>query len=105
MGDYQLKKFGYTPNMDEFLKMDIFFVVATISVVALSFFAAFVLWRLERVLKNVEHISGQIALESDSFRKDLADMRDEIRRGKGRLKSLFAFLGSFVKKPAKKSKS
>ena len=78
--------------MDEFLKMDIFFFVATVAVVVLAFFAAFVLWRLERVLKNVEYISKQVASESDTVRQDLAEMRSDIRRGKGRLKSLFGFL-------------
>ncbi|MHB8660704.1 MAG: hypothetical protein ACYC75_02060 [Minisyncoccota bacterium] len=89
--------------MDEFLKMNIFFFVTTIAIVALSFFTALVLWRLERVLKNIEHISEQIALESDSVRKDLAEMRDEVRRGKSRFKSLFSFLGKFTKRTIKKS--
>ncbi len=91
--------------MDEFLKMDIFFVVTTVAVIVLSFFTVFVLWRLERILRNIEHISGQVTLESDSVRKDIAGMRDEIRRGRGRLKSLFGFLGKFAKRTAKKSKS
>ncbi len=77
--------------MDGFLKMDIFFFVTTVAVIVLAFFAAFVLWRLQRVLKQVEHISEQIALESDEVRQDLAEMRSDIRRGKGRLKSFFSF--------------
>ena len=89
--------------MDEFLKMDIFFFVTTVAVVVLAFFAAFVLWRLERVLKNIEHISEQVALESDNVRQDLAEMRDDIRRGKGRLKSLFGFLEKSTKRTSKKS--
>ena len=89
--------------MDEFLKMDIFFVVATAAVVVLAFFTAFVLWRLERVLKNIEHISEQVALESDTIREDLAGMRDDVRRGKGRLKSLFGFLKKTSKRASKDS--
>ena len=89
--------------MDEFLKMDIFFFVATLAVVVLAFFTAFVLWRLERVLKNIEYISKQVATESDIVRQDIAEMRSEIRRGKGRLKSLFGFLGKFTKRASKKS--
>ena len=89
--------------MDEFLKMDIFFVVATAAVVVLAFFTAFVLWRLERVLKNIEHISEQVALESDTIREDLAGMRDDVRRGKGRLKSLFVFLKKTSKRASKDS--
>ena len=89
--------------MDEFLKMDIFFVVATAAVVVLAFFTAFVLWRLDRVLKNIEHISEQVALESDTIREDLAGMRDDVRRGKGRLKSLFGFLKKTSKRASKDS--
>ncbi|MDP1689716.1 MAG: hypothetical protein Q8L52_00725 [bacterium] len=89
--------------MDEFLKMDIFFFVTTIAVIVLAFFAAFVLWRLERVLKNIEHISEQVALESNTIRQDLAELRSNIRQGKGRLKSLFGFLGKFGKRASKKS--
>ena len=89
--------------MDEFLKMDIFFFVTTVAVIVLAFFTAFVLWRFERVLKNIEHISEQVALESDAVRADLAEMRSDIKRGKGRLKSLFTFLGTFGKRASKKS--
>ncbi len=72
--------------------MDIFFFVATVAVVVLTVLGALVLWRLQRVLKNVEHISKQVALESDTLRGDLAEMRSDIKRGKGRLKSLLGFL-------------
>ncbi len=84
--------------MDEFLKMDIFFFVATAAVVVLAYLVAFVLWRLERILKNVEHISKQVAMESDIVRQDIAEMRSDVRRGKGRLKSLFGFLEKFTKR-------
>ena len=89
--------------MDEFLKMDIFFFVTTVAVIVIAFFAAYVLWRLQRVLKSVEHISEQVALESDVVRQDIAEMRSDIRHGKGRIKSLFSFLGKFGKRTSKKS--
>jgi len=87
--------------MEAFLKMDIFFFVTTIVVIVLALFTAFVLWRLERVLKNIEHISGQVALESDSIRGDLSKMRGDIRRGKGKLKSLFSFFSTTAKRASK----
>lgn len=89
--------------MDEFLKMDIFFFVTTIVVIVLGVFTAFVLWRLERVLKNIEHISEQVAIESDMVRQDIAELRSDIRHGKSRLKSLFGFLGKLGKQATKKS--
>jgi len=87
--------------MDEFLKMDIFFFVTTITVVVVGVFMAFVLWRLERVLRNVEHISEQVAAESDNVRLDLAEMRADVRRGKGKLLSLFGFVNKTAKRARK----
>lgn len=78
--------------MNEFLKMDIFFFVTTVVVIALGILSAYIMWRIGRVLKHIEHISEQAALESDSIRADLAEMRTDIRKGKGRLKSFFSFL-------------
>jgi len=77
--------------MNEFLKMDIFFFVTTAVVVILGLLLTIILWRVQRVLKNVEYISKQVVSESDMVRQDLAEMRTEIRQGKGRLKSLFGF--------------
>ena len=88
--------------MDEFLKMDLFFVVTTVAVVVLALFTAFVLWRLERVLRNIEYISKQVAMESDIVRQDIAEMRSDIRSGRSRVKSLFGLLGRFQKRAAKK---
>ncbi len=79
-------------HMNEFLKMDIFFVVTTIAVIAVAILAVFVLWKLARVLKNVEHISEQVSAEADAVREDLANMRGEVKRGKGRLAALLGFL-------------
>ncbi|MFI5260660.1 MAG: hypothetical protein ACHQU0_02605 [Candidatus Paceibacteria bacterium] len=87
--------------MDEFLKMDIFFFTATVAVVLLAFFSALVLWRLSNVLKHIEHITEQASLESDAVRADLADMRADIKRGKGRLKSLFSFFTKTAKRASK----
>ena len=62
------------------------------------------LWRIERILRHVEHISEQAAMESELIRQDMSDMRREIRSGKSRLASLVGFIGKFAKR-AKKPKS
>ena len=89
--------------MSEFLEMNIFFFVTTIAVVVVASIAVFILWRVQRVLRNIEHISEQVALESDNVRQDLAALRSDIQRGKGRFKSLFSFLGKFSKWTSKDS--
>lgn len=87
--------------MSEFLKMDIFFFVTTLAVVLCAGLLSFVLWRIARVLRHVEHISEQVSLESDIFRADLAEVRSDIRRGKGRLKSLIDFFGTKTRRASK----
>lgn len=84
--------------MDEFLKMDIFFFVTTIAIIVVALFLAYVLWRFHRILKHIEYISEQVAMESDIVRQDIAEMRSGIRSSKGHLKSLLGFLGKFGKK-------
>ena len=89
--------------MNEFIKMDVFFVIATAAVVVGACAVALVTWRFLRILKHIEHVSEQVSLESDSIRADLALVRDDIRRGKGRLKSLFHFFGTRVRRASKKT--
>ncbi len=78
--------------MNEFLKMDIFFAITTIAVIVVAGISVFVLWKLARVLRNVEHISEQVSAETDAVRDDLVHMRGEVKRGKGRVAALLGFL-------------
>jgi len=89
--------------MGDFLKMDVFFLVTTIAVLLSIFFGAVLFWRLSRIFKNIEHISKQVALESDNIRLDLAELRTDVRRGKGRLKSLINFFGKTARRTSKDS--
>ena len=88
--------------MNEFLKMDVFFFTTTVSVVVFSILGVVVFVKVSRILKNIEHISQQISLESDNVRHDLAEVRDDIRRGKGKLKSLWGLFGKISKRASKK---
>lgn len=89
--------------MTEFLKMDIFFVVATVAAIVVTVLTAIVLWRLAHLLKNLERISKEVAIETDIVRQDIAEVRRNIRQGKGRLTSLFGFLKTITKHRSKKS--
>jgi hypothetical protein len=84
--------------MNDFLKMDIFFVVATVAVVLLTLLGAVLAWRFLRILKNIEIISAQVVEEGAAIRSDLATLRAELRGGKGVVKSFFKLLGSRVKR-------
>jgi len=90
--------------MTEFIKMDIFFFVTTLAVVFLTGIVVFILWRVARILRYVEHISKQIALESDAIRHDLAGVHSDIQKGKGRLQSVFNFFGTRMKRASHNKK-
>ena len=92
---------GHT-DMNEFLKMDIFFVVATGSVVVVSIFLVILLIRVLRILKNIEHISELVEEEGEKIRKDIARVRDSVTEEGVRVKHILHFLGMGTKK--KKSK-
>jgi len=84
--------------MDEFFKMDIFFAVTTAAVIVLTAVAVPVLLQLRRVFKHLEHISAQVSAESDAVREDVALVRNEIRSGGRRMKSLFGLFTKTIKR-------
>jgi hypothetical protein len=89
--------------MDEFLKMDIFFFVTTVMVVVLGVLAAYVFWRVTKILKYLEHIAEQAALETDNLREDIAEFRSDIRQGGNRIMSALSFFDRVGKKSKRKS--
>ena len=64
--------------MDEFLKMDIFFVVATVAVVVLTILWIIILIRVLRILRKVEEISLMVSEEGKELRADIAHARAEL---------------------------
>lgn len=80
--------------MNDFLKMDIFFAVATVFTIGIGTFAALALYQLWRIFKNINHISSQVAAESDNIRADIAQLRTDIREGKGKMLSTLSFLSN-----------
>jgi len=75
--------------MDEFLKMDIFFFIASIELVILGALFGFVLWKFLRILNHVEHIAEVAGREADNLREDAAYLRGKLL---GVLDVLFSFV-------------
>lgn len=65
--------------MNDFLKMDIFFIVTTLVVVMLSVVVTLILFRVWRILGHIETISRDISEESALLREDVAQMRTRIK--------------------------
>lgn len=78
--------------MDEFLKMDIFFAVTTVSVVVMTIFLALIAYRVLRILKNIEDISVLVEEEGHRIREDIAGIRSKVKEEGLRAKHLFDFL-------------
>ncbi|MEJ0054084.1 MAG: hypothetical protein WDN10_05200 [bacterium] len=76
--------------MDQFLKMDIFFFVTTVVVLAAGVLLCFALYYLVRILRNVEKVSEEIEEETRAVREDIRDARANIRNEGFKLKHLTA---------------
>jgi hypothetical protein len=78
--------------MDEFLKMDIFFVVTTVAVAIMTILLALVLIRVLRILKNIEDISLMVEEEGQKLREDIAEVRTRVKEEGLRAKHFLEFL-------------
>ncbi len=86
--------------MNEFLKMDIFFVVATIALVIVGILVCIVLVYVARFLNTANRIAIEVEEETEAIRADLEDMRGGIKRG-----LRFVPLFTFFRKTAKRLSS
>jgi len=90
--------------MDSFLKMDVFFAVSTVAVIVLTALIAFILYKIVRILGQVEHISEAVSAEAQLVQKDVADLRENVRTEGFKLKHLVSFVTSTAERfrPGKK---
>lgn len=88
--------------MDDFLKMDIFFVVTTLAVVIITVLLVLAFVRIYRILKNIEHTSEMVSKESELIRKDIGTLRGRVRTEGLRLVHLADFLQLFKRRSRKK---
>lgn len=75
-------------HMSEFLKMDVFFFVATLATVVLTVLAAIAFFYGIRVLKGIERILGEVEEEAKALRADLNDVRAVAKREGSKLAGL-----------------
>jgi|GEM_PF-1871380 hypothetical protein len=93
--------------MDQFQQMDIFFIVTTVVVAFVGLLFMIVLYRIWRLLSEVEYFMHEIREETTLLRGDIAKVRTKLQRGL-RLRRLFnigkdAFT-EFTRDRSKKSK-
>lgn len=90
--------------MDEFLKMDLFFVVTTVVVLLLGIFLIVAVVYVIRILRNVDHLSRNISEESDHIRTDLGVLRKNVREEGMKISHFLRFFGGMVGRRKKSSK-
>jgi hypothetical protein len=77
--------------MNEFLKMDIFFVVAMIGVVVLTVLTGIALFYLIRLVRTLSRVAETVEEEAVALKSDLEEARASIKRGGKTFMSLFGF--------------
>lgn len=90
--------------MNEFLKMDVFFVVATIGFVILAVLLCIALVYVIRLLRTLDEIAHTVEDEALALREDLDEARASIKRGGSSLLSLLGFAGKTKKRLLAKKK-
>lgn len=77
------------------MKADIFFVVTTIAVCAISVIAIWVLVYLVKILRNIENISETVKEETKKFSQDIDGFREQVKQTGALPRFLLRWIGRF----------
>lgn len=88
--------------MTEFAKMDVFFFIASISMVVLTLLLIVIGIYIAKILKDVKYISAKAKNEADNLSEDIADLRQNIRAEGQKMKHFAKFFGSILRRHKKK---
>lgn len=90
--------------MNSFEKMDIFFAVTTVAVIAVALVAVFVGWRLARLIGAIHRLSEEAVDEAKALRADIGDVRDSVRREGFKLRHIFGLASGFGRRVASRER-
>jgi hypothetical protein len=82
--------------MNDLLKQDIFFFVATIAVVILSILLAILVIYIIRISRKVNYIADKAKQETDLLSTELTELRRNIRSSGLKLKHFIGFFGKIT---------
>lgn len=91
--------------MDNFLKMDIFFTVATLATVVVSGIFAIVLLRVLSILKKVDAMTTLVREEGEQLREDIQAVRAHVHKEGLRIGHLFGFVSGMKKRTTRAKRS
>ena len=84
--------------MNEFFKMDIFFVIATIGFVVLAILIGIILLYFIKLIRTLNRVALDVEEEAHALKEDLDAARASVKRGGSGLLSLFGFAGKTGKR-------
>lgn len=87
--------------MNEFLKMDIFFAIASVATIILAVLIIILLIYLIKFVKNIKYISDKARTETDNLSHDMQILRENIHREGFKIKHALSFFGSIIKRGKK----
>ena len=88
--------------MDDVLKMDVFFFVATIATAVIALIIAVALVYAVRFLRTLNRIGEEVEQEAHAIREDIAEARSRVRGF--RFNDLFALFGKSAKRASSRTK-
>lgn len=80
--------------MDDFFKMDVFFVATTGVVIALGVLLIIALFYVIRILKSFDEVMKNVTLESNDIRDDIRILRAKVREEGMKVKHVSDFFAS-----------
>ncbi|OGZ05209.1 MAG: hypothetical protein A2845_02720 [Candidatus Lloydbacteria bacterium RIFCSPHIGHO2_01_FULL_49_22] len=87
--------------MDDFFKMDVFFVATTGVVIALGVLLIVALFYVIRILKSFDEVMKNVTLESNDIRDDIRILRARVREEGMKVKHVSDFFASVVSRNKK----
>ena len=84
--------------MNEFLKMDIFFFIASISGGILAILFAILLIYLIKIIRDLKYISGKAKIEADNLAQDIENLRQGVKKKGFQLMHAINFFRNIIKK-------
>lgn len=84
--------------MDEFLKMDIFFFIASICTAILTVLLAIALFYLIALIRDLKYISGKAKTEADNLSQDIENLRQSVKQKGSQLMRLVNFFSAIIKR-------
>ena len=87
--------------MNEFYKMDIFFVVTTAAVILLAILLAIVLVYVIKIMNDIKYISGKAKNETDKLSEDMDDLRAKVRTEGLKFSGAYEFFQKILKRHKK----